>query len=153
MCLHIIGITKHRTHEGGKQWSEAARQGRPPTEDDGEDDWTDESENEDPDGELGRLEWIEKTKKDIADAVPHEEKPFWNCSVCGNRCLGTSFVRFPEKRELGMPAACVHVFDCAITFRKQYDFTYDWEINVGEPKEGYDVDGHPIVAPGASVKA
>jgi hypothetical protein len=31
--------------------------------------FTDESDDEDPDGELGRITWIEKSKKDIATAV------------------------------------------------------------------------------------
>merc|ERR1711991_616877 len=115
--------------------------------------WTDESENEDPDGELERIEWIEKTKKDIADAEPHEEDDFWNCIICHKRCLGTSFVRFPEKRELGSPACNAHVFDCALTFRKQYEIAYEWEERVGVPREGYDVDGHPIEDTHDEVKA
>ena len=134
------------------QWSEAAKQGAPPGDDD-DFEWSNESENEDPDGELERIEWIERTKRDIANSTPHEEKEFWNCAICGNSCLGTSFVRFPNKQELGMPAACVHVFDCAMAYRKQYDFTYDWEINVGEPKEGFDIDGHPIATPGEANKS
>ena len=38
----------------------------------------------------------------------------------------------------------MHVFDCAITFRKQYDYCYEWESKVGVPKAGFDVDGHKI---------
>merc|ERR1711991_1224344 len=90
-----------------------------------------------------RIEWIERNKADIAKATPHEND-FWNCAICGNSCLGTSFIRFPEKRELGSPAACAHVFDCALTFRKKYELTWDWEKKVGVPKEGYDIDGHKI---------
>ena len=64
--------------------------------------------------------------------------------MCGNQCIGTSFVRFPEKRDLGSPAANVHVFDCAMSFRRQHDYTYEWEAKVGVPKPGFDVDGNKI---------
>jgi hypothetical protein len=94
--------------------------------------------------ELGRLQWIERTKADIGNAVPHETNSIWNCAVCGNQCIGTSFVRFPERRDLGSPSCNVHVFDCALNFRKQYDLTYDWESKVGVPKPAFDVDGHPV---------
>ncbi len=72
-----------------KKWSVAAEKAeKKDAEVDTDDDsgeWTDESDNEDPDGELGRLQWIERTKKDIATAVPHESNPFWNCVICGNQ--------------------------------------------------------------------
>jgi hypothetical protein len=153
--------------EGGKKWSAAAakaeekkKEAEEVDTDEDSDQWSKESDNEDPDGELGRIEWIERTKKDIASAVPHESIPFWNCVICGNQvsgaaatvscltllcqCIGTSFIRFPERRDLGSPAANVHVFDCAIAFRKQYDYCHDWETKVGAPKAGFDIDGHKI---------
>jgi hypothetical protein len=35
----------------------------------------------------------------------------------------------------------VHIFDCALTFRRQFGITWDYEIKPGVPKPGWDMDG------------
>ena len=58
----------------------------------------------------------------------------------------TTFVyfAFAAKKELGSPAANVHLFECCEKFRNDYGITWEWEQKVGVPKPGYDIDGEPL---------
>lgn len=41
-----------------------------------------------------------------------------------------------EKKELGSPAANVHLFECSDKFRRDWGLTWSWEQSVGVPKPG-----------------
>ena len=45
---------------------------------------------EDIEVEEGAKAWVEKTRQQAADAVPHDDA-WWNCAVCGKQCLGTRY--------------------------------------------------------------
>ena len=90
---------------------------------------------------------MEKTKQEIRDAVPHEDA-FWNCWHCKKQVLGCSFVSYPAKEEYKSPAACVHIFDCSMAYRRRFNIVWDWEEDVGVPKRNYDFEGNRVDAEG-----
>ena len=105
---------------------------------DSDDDWWSDSseEEEGPD-------WVVRTRQQIADAQPHDDD-FWNCHTCAKQVLGTTFVSYPANADTGAPAVRVHIFECALAFRKEWNMVWDWELAPGEPKEGFNPDGTKI---------
>jgi hypothetical protein len=69
-------------------------------------------------------------------------RKFWNCWQCKKQVLGTTFVSYPAKDDA--PAVRVHIFDCALTFRRQYNMVWEWEVAPGVPKAGFNPDGTKI---------
>jgi hypothetical protein len=89
----------------------------------------------DSDEEAEGPDWVVRTKQQIADAQPHDDD-FWNCWHCKKQVLGPTFVSYPANEEKKAPAVRVHIFECALTFRKEYNMVWDWELAPGVPKEG-----------------
>ena len=105
---------------------------------DSDDDWWSDSDEE-PEGP----DWVVRTKQQIADAQPHDDE-FWNCWHCEKQVLGTTFVSYPADESKNAPAVRVHIFECALEFRRKYEMVWDWEVEVGVPKEGFNPDGTKI---------
>ncbi len=49
---------------------------------------------------------------------------------------------YPAKGDA--PAVRVHIFDCALTFRRLYNMVWEWEVEPGVPKAGFNGDGTKI---------
>ncbi len=88
-------------------------------------------------------DWVVRSKQQIADAQPHEDA-FWNCWHCQKQVLGCTFVSYPEDKDKGAPAVRVHIFECALTFRRQYQMVWEWETEPGVPREPFNADGTRI---------
>ena len=97
----------------------------------------------DTDEEAEGPDWVVRTRQQIADAQPHDDE-FWNCSTCQKQVLGTTFVSYPANAESGAPAVRVHIFDCALAFRVQWNMVWAWEESPGVPKTGFNADGTKI---------